>query len=157
LIDAALELHAGTLLDNVRGFMRRGVEIRGRTECHRMAVCKGFGSQHRGRFARRATLVRCHPGDVVVAEAGLDLRKVGQWSTSVLGAPAGDGCGSLAILRRVTGRLALYGEIGLGAGLMTIGRGVIVRDALELKAGQSGGRLRVEFFDDGTTWLRRPP
>jgi hypothetical protein len=80
LADAPLELHAAALLHDVRGFVCRGVEARGRGERNVVPDRVGFGTDRAARDRGRSADVRLDAADVVPAEQALDPVHVGQWA-----------------------------------------------------------------------------
>jgi hypothetical protein len=92
--DATLELNATALLDDVRGFVRRGVEIRLAFEADLAAACVSLGTELLAGFGGGATSARLDPGDIVSrTQRSLDRLAVGQRLCRTLCAAGGDVAG----------------------------------------------------------------
>jgi len=89
-VDAALELHAAALLDDVRGLMCRGVQVGRAIEAHGVAERERACAERLRRITGRGPLVRRHARDVMAAEARLDLGEVRQRPASALDSARGD-------------------------------------------------------------------
>src|SRR5262245_27540523 len=76
LIDTPKELNTPTLLDNMRGLVRGGVEVWRAVERDRVAHREGSRTERMGGFAGGCALVSCDTRNVVATEAALDLVEV---------------------------------------------------------------------------------
>jgi hypothetical protein len=72
LIDAAQQLHAAALLDDMCGLVCGGVKIRRAVERHRVADGERASTERLRGLGRRGALMSCHARDVMPAEAALD-------------------------------------------------------------------------------------
>jgi hypothetical protein len=77
LADAAFQLNAGTLLNNVGGFMGSGVEVRCPGERHMVPGGERFRT-HRARTCRGRGIGVCLDAADVMASEGA-LKRVGEW------------------------------------------------------------------------------
>jgi hypothetical protein len=113
--DAALEVDAGALLNDVRGLVRGGVEIRRAGERDVVAAREAGGAHVVAGLPGGAVGVRLDAGDVEPAERALDRVEVGQ-ARARAGGPAlrglvnaggiaAHGAGLLALHRRTEGVL----------------------------------------------------
>src|SRR5579883_902536 len=84
LTDAAGELHAVSLLDHVRRFVRRGVQVGRAVEGDVLAGRVGVGSERARRRRRAAAEVRLDAADVVPPERLLNRRRIRQWLRAAL-------------------------------------------------------------------------
>ncbi len=80
-VHAALELHATTLLDDVRRLVRGRMHVRCMREPDRVSGRIRFRTERGARLGGRAADVRADLRDVVLAEAGLDRGRVRQRSS----------------------------------------------------------------------------
>jgi hypothetical protein len=78
LADPALEVHAGALLNHVRGFVRRGVQIRRTRERDLVPGRVGFGADRAARGLGVAADVGLDAAHVVAAEQPLDRVRMRQ-------------------------------------------------------------------------------
>jgi hypothetical protein len=94
----ALELDSATLLDDVSGFVRRGVQVRGTIECDGVAERVRRRAKIPGGTGSRSPLVSLHAGNIVTPEARLDRLEVRQRRARAVHAASrdiGDGCAVL--------------------------------------------------------------
>jgi len=142
LADAALQLHAGTLLDDVRGLVRRGVEV-GRSGERDVIADRERARAHRRRaLGRRAADVGLDRADIVAAERLLDRREVGQG-----GRAAGDAVrrGGVDVGLRGAGGGALLDDRRVEL------RGQRVLARAERRGGADGGREAASEAGIGAT------
>jgi hypothetical protein len=105
LIDAALQLDAATLLNDVRSFVRCGVQIRRRTKRDGVAErVRRRTELVRGR-RRSSAVVGLHARDVMMTEACLDAIEMRQRSTGSGDPATGDLVDVCAIEHRIVGAI----------------------------------------------------
>jgi len=78
---ATLQVHARTLLDDVRRLVRRSVKIRGAVERNEIAGRERLGSDLSVRLLGGTPGVSAHAADVMPPEQALDRVRVGEWFT----------------------------------------------------------------------------
>ena len=129
LADAALQVNAAALLDDVRRLVRRGVQRWCAVECDVIARRERLGAHRARALAGGAIGVRRDPADVVAPERLLDLREIRQRAT---------GATRAALRRIVDGAATRRGRLGFELAL----REPALELALDPRGMRRGGSRR---------------